>query len=144
MNYIHFFKPEHQRNLTGFALLILRFTVGFLMLYGHGWGKMLKLFGEDPIKFADPFGLGMTASLALTVFAEALCSFLLIIGLGTRLATIPLIILMLTIIFIIHWGDPFNKIEFGLLYLVPYVCILLMGAGRISIDALLSKSVPGS
>jgi putative oxidoreductase len=83
----------------------------------------------------------MTASLALTVFAEVLCSFLLIIGLGTRLATIPLIIMMLTIIFVVHWNDPFSKTEFALLFMVPYVCILLMGAGRISIDALLSQSV---
>ena len=141
MNFINLFNSKHQSHLTDIALLILRFTVGFLMLYGHGWRKLLKLFGEDPIKFADPFGVGMTASLALTVIAEVFCSFLLIIGLGTRLATIPLIIMMLTIIFVVHWGDPFSKTEFALLYMVPYVCILLMGAGRISIDSLLSKSV---
>lgn len=141
MNFIQLFNPKHQQQLTDIALFLLRVTVGFLMAYSHGWRKMLKLFADDPIKFADPFGIGAPASLGLTVFAEVLCSILLIFGLFTRMATIPLIIMMLTIIFVVHWDDPFNKIEFALLYLIPYLCILLMGPGRFSLDNLFSKTM---
>ena len=136
---IQIFDPKHQEQLTSVALLLLRSTVGFMMLYSHGWSKLMKFFGEEPIGFGDPIGLGMHTSLVLTVFAEAFCSFLLIIGLGTRLATIPLMITMLVAIFVIHWADPFGKKEFALLYLVPYITIFLMGAGRYSLDAFLTK-----
>ena len=139
MNFIQIFNPQHQKGLTDFALLLLRLTVGTMMIYSHGWPKLLKFFAEEPISFADPIGLGMTTSLVLAVFAELFCSFLLIIGLGTRIATIPLVITMLVAIFVIHWDDPFGKKEFALLYLVPYILIFLMGAGKYSLDALISK-----
>ncbi len=134
------FSYERNSNLTDVALLILRIAIGGMMLFSHGWGKMLRLFGPDPIKFADPFGLGMGPSLALTVFAEVVCAALIIIGLTTRWATIPLIITMLVAVFMIHWGDPFGKKEFALLYLIPLLVLLFTGAGRISFDALFDKS----
>ena len=140
MKIIKIFNPKQQEHLINFSLLLLRLTVGTMMIYSHGWGKLLKLFGEEAIGFADPIGLGMVISLFLTVFAEVFCSFLLIIGLGSRLATIPLMIVMLVAIFIIHWDDPFGKKEFAILYLVPYILIFLMGAGKYSLDALISKN----
>ena len=105
------------------------------MLYGHGWGKLLRLFGDDPIKFSDPFGIGPPASLALVVFAELFCAFLIAIGLFTRQAAIPLIITMLVAIFYAHLGDPFPKIEKALMYLTAYVSLLLTGPGWYSLDA---------
>jgi len=139
MDFIKLFDSKKQEQLSDIAILLLRVTVGALMLYSHGWGKLMKFFSEEPIGFADPIGLGMTATLILTVFAEVFCSFLLIVGFGTRLATIPLMITMLVAIFVIHWDDPFGKKEFALLYLVPYIVIFLIGAGRYSIDALITK-----
>lgn len=75
---------DYSHNIN-YVLLILRLSVGVFML-SHGWGKFLMLIGDDPIQFADPLGVGITASLALTVFAEVFCSVLLIFGLATRLA----------------------------------------------------------
>ena len=124
----------HNKNID-IALLLLRITFGGLMLINHGWGKMLKLFGDDPIKFADPFGIGAPASLGLTVFAEVLCAVLLVIGLFTRWAAIPLIITMLVAIFIIHIDDPFAKMEKAILFLTAYLAIGFAGSGWYSIDA---------
>lgn len=122
------------------ALLILRIVIGVFMLT-HGWGKMQSLFSGEPIQFADPIGLGATFSLALTVFAEVLCSILIIIGLGTRLAAIPLLITMLVAAFIIHANDGFGKQEFALLYAVIYLTIAMIGAGKYSLDYLISKKI---
>jgi len=116
------------------ALLLLRVSFGGLMLQGHGWGKLMKLINENPVTFADPLGIGATASLALAVFAEVLCAMLLVLGLFTRLVSIPLIITMLVAVFVVHMGDPFPKMEKGLLYLIPYVCLLIAGPGRYSLD----------
>ncbi len=58
------------------ALLLLRLTFGGMMIYGHGWRKLLRLFGDEPIKFRDVFGMGPEVSLVLAVFAEVLCALL--------------------------------------------------------------------
>lgn len=105
----------------------------------HGLGKLTKLLGPDPVAFADPFGIGMGPSLALAVFAEVVCSVLLIIGFFTRLATIPLLTTMAVAIFIIHAADEFGKKEMAVLYLLVYVTLLLAGAGKYSVDTLLYK-----
>ncbi|WP_342686557.1 DoxX family protein [Aequorivita flava] len=119
-------------------LLILRLTAGIFMLT-HGMGKFQTLFGSEPIQFLDPLGVGATASLALTVFAEVACSILLIFGMGTRLAALPLLITMGVATFIIHSNDGFAKQELPLLYAVIYITIIVMGAGKYSIDYLLSR-----
>ena len=135
------FRTDYESGHFDIAMLLMRLTFGGLMLVNHGWGKMIKLFSEDPIRFADPIGIGMAPSLGLTVFAEALCALLIVVGLGTRLATIPLIITMLVAVFVIHWADPFGDKEMALLYLIPYLAILLLGPGKFSLDSLIkSKS----
>ena len=133
------FNPGFYPNNVSTALLILRVVIGIFMLT-HGWGKMETLFSGEPTQFADPIGLGASFSLALTVFAEVLCSILLIIGLGTRLAAIPLLITMLVAAFIVHANDGFGKQEFALLYAVIYLTISIIGAGKYSLDYLLSKN----
>jgi len=109
------------------------------MLYGHGIGKMRRLFGNEPIEFADPFGLGPVASLGMAVFAEVVCAVLLILGLFTRWATIPLIITMVVAAFYVHIADPFSRMEKAILYLVPYICLLVAGGGFYSLDAQIRK-----
>lgn len=117
------------------SLLLLRLTFGGAMLYGHGWGKLMRFFGDDPIKFADPFGMGVVPSLALATFAEFFCAILIIFGAFTRYAVIPLIITMAVALFYVHLADPFGRQEKALLYLIPYVCLFLTGAGKYSVDA---------
>jgi|SRR5690606_24704631 Predicted membrane protein len=114
------------------GLLILRAGAG-LALVTHGWPK-LQNFGERASKFADPFGLGPEISLGLVVFAEFFCSLLVVLGVYTRLALIPLIINMATIVFLIHGGDPFGKKELAVLFLVSFGCLFFTGPGKYSVD----------
>ena len=118
-------------------LLILRVSVGGFMLT-HGIPKFLQLI-EGNTQFADPFGLGATISLVLAVFAEFLCSVLLIFGIGTRLATLPLIVTMAVAAFSIHASDPFQHKEMALLYLVIYLTILVFGGGKYEAGKLLRR-----
>jgi putative oxidoreductase len=117
------------------GLLILRVAVGSMIIMGHGWGKLIH-FAEKASVFPDPLGLGSTISLSLAIFAEVFCSIAIILGFATRLAVIPLIIMMSVATFIFHADDPWQKKEFALLYLVPFLTLLFTGAGRYSLDTI--------
>lgn len=132
--------PGNYPNNISAVLLLARIVVGIFML-SHGIGKLSKLFGDEPIQFADPIGVGVTASLVLAVFAEVFCSLLLIIGMATRLLAIPLLITMLVSAFIVHAGDGFGKQELPLLYAASYLVIVIAGAGRYSLDRFISKEL---
>jgi len=114
------------------GLLILRVGVSGLMLT-HGIPKLMQLL-EGNMEFGDPLGIGSSLSLILTVIGEALCPILIIFGIKTRLASIPPIITMLVAAFIVHASDPVATKEKALLYLIGFVAIGLMGAGRFSVD----------
>ncbi len=118
-------------------VLFLRVTISALML-SHGVPKLLSLLSGN-IRFASVFGLGEGLSLSLAVFAEVICSILILFGLGTRLAVMPLIITLLIAVFHIHAADPFSKQELGLLYLVGYVILFFTGSGKYSLDYLIPR-----
>jgi len=124
--------------LSNLGLLLLRLGVGSMMLGSHGWGKLTS-FASKADGFPDPLGLGSPLSLALVVFAEVVCPLLLIAGLATRVAAIPLLVTMLVAAFVIHGDDPFAKKEFALLYALPCLTLVLTGAGAYSVDAVLLK-----
>lgn len=115
-------------------LFVMRLTFGFSMLLGHGIGKFNKLF-QDPIKFYDFANLGPELSLYLAVFAELICSVLLILGLGTRLAALPLFITMAVAFFIVHGTDPFSERELAFCYMIIYAVFIYSGAGKYSVDS---------
>lgn len=116
------------------ALLLLRLSFGGMMIYGHGWGKLLRLIGDEPIRFRDVFGMGPEISLALAVFSEVLCALLLMAGLFTRWALLPLIFTMFVAAFIAHGGDGFSEQEKALMYMVAFIGLFLSGPGKYSVD----------
>lgn len=130
------FRPSINTSLAHIWLFFFRVAVSAFMLT-HGFPKFLKVL-EGNFKFADPFGLGSLTSLLLALFAEFFCSILIMLGLATRLASIPLIITMLTAAFIAHAGDPFARKEMALLYLLIYISLLVFGGGKYSTDQIIT------
>lgn len=113
--------------------LVLRVGAGGAMLWQHGWPK-LAAFSEKMDGFADPFGLGPGISLTLIVLAEVLCSTLIVLGLWTRIASIPLIIGMAVVVFMVKGDAGFAEQELAVLYLIAFLAILFTGSGRFAID----------
>lgn len=132
------FQVQLSDNQLGIALLLLRVFAGAFMLT-HGVPKLGRLFSGEEIRFMDFMGLGPAVSLTLAVFAEFLCSVLVMIGAATRLASIPLIVTMATAAFVAHADDPFGTKEKPLLFLVIFVFLLLAGAGKYSVDSAIGK-----
>jgi len=117
------------------GLLLLRVAIGAFMLV-HGWQKVMG-YSAMADKFPDPLGMGSQLSLISAIAAEVGCSVLLIVGLGTRLATLPLAFTMIIALFVIHGDHTWDKRELAAMYLSIYAVIFLTGPGRFSFDELI-------
>lgn len=127
--------------MASIGLLILRLGMGGYMLT-HGWGKVQMLLAGEFEKFADPLGIGLTFSLIGAVFAEFVCAALVMVGLATRLAAIPLVFTMAVAAFVVHGSDPWTmgagaSKEPAMLFLIPFLALAFTGPGRFSLDALI-------
>lgn len=122
--------------LQAISLLLLRVGFGVMMLAGHGLPKLLH-FGTLLAEFPDPIGLGRSFSLVLAIFAEFFCSVLIVLGIATRLAAIPLVITMLIALALVHAADPWQSKELAAVYLVAFTVILISGGGTFALDHLL-------
>lgn len=117
--------------------LLLRLCFGGLIMT-HGWPKLMN-FTQYAAQFPDPIGMGSKVALALTIFAEFFCGALVVLGLLTRWATIPLLICMAVIIFVIHGPDPLGKKEMGIMFAIAFSAILITGPGKYSLDGAIGK-----
>ena len=132
-----FLKPLKLPPSADFGVLILRVGISALMLT-HGFAKLQGFLGGER-SFADPIGIGETLSYILTIGAEFGCSILLILGLFTRAALVPLIFTMIVVAFVVHGDDPFSKKEHAISFLIVYLTLFFTGPGKYSVDSKLYK-----
>lgn len=147
--------PGPQDSAASAGLLILRLGVAGYMVT-HGWAKVTMLVERQFEMFGDPIGIGPVASLVLVVIAEFLCAILVVAGLATRLAAIPIVITMAVAAFVAHGADPWTMTEAAMRYfsgasqswaskqpaltfLFVFLAIVFTGAGRFSLDALIAS-----
>ncbi|MBS1538164.1 MAG: DoxX family protein [Bacteroidetes bacterium] len=134
------FSTLRNDRFVDIAILIMRIWIGCFMLT-HGTPKLMKLFSDVPIQFADPIGIGIYFSFILAVFAEFFCSCFLILGLASRASLIPLIINMSVAGFIVHSNDPFGRKEMAFLFLLVYIVLFLLGSGKYSLDRVIETKL---
>jgi putative oxidoreductase len=142
----HQLKPNHMKRLfstrysengMSFALLILRIAAGGLIMT-HGYSKLIS-FASRSSTFSDPYHIGHSTSMALVIFAEFFCGALIVMGLLTRLAAVPLIITMATVVFSVNHGKLTGNGELPVLFLACFITLLFAGPGKVSIDRLIGK-----
>jgi putative oxidoreductase len=131
-----------QENFVSLGLLVLRLGVAGMMLAGHGWAKLIGFAGMVQ-HFPDPLGIGSRATLAVAVIAELVCSALLVLGLGTRVAAVPPLATMLVAAFMVSAHQPFAARELALLYATGYLTLLLAGGGRFALERVVKIQVKG-
>ncbi len=119
------------------GLLLLRVVFGGIMIPAHGFKKLAN-FDAMKNEFIHFMGMSSTLSLGLAIFAELLCAILVVMGLMTRWAAIPLIIVMLVALQTNGW-EIIGKNEFPFVLGMSYLIILIMGPGKYSLDYLISK-----
>jgi putative oxidoreductase len=124
------------------APLVARITLGVLFV-GTGWGKLHSL--DKLTEFFIELGIpapGLHAP--LVACTEFFCGGLLLLGLGSRLAALPLLVTMLVAIVTaqraeIHGlGDLFGLVEWT--YSALLLWVALAGPGRLSLDHALAQA----
>jgi putative oxidoreductase len=118
-----------------FGLLALRLGAGGTMLWQHGWPKLMG-FADRMDSFPDPIGAGPLVSLGLITLAETVCAALVLLGLWTRITTVPLVIGMAIAAFVVNGGKPFPQQELAVLFLMAFLTLFFTGSGRFSLDRL--------
>ncbi|GAB3496545.1 DoxX family protein [Spirosoma knui] len=119
------------------AALVLRLGFGFMMSFNHGYVKLMH-FHEWKTDFTSFMGLSGSLSLSLAIFAELVCSIMLIVGLFTRLALLPLLVTMV-VIFQSHNWDFLGEGELATSFGIGYLAILAVGPGRYSLDYMIGE-----
>lgn len=132
------FAPANNSTSANIALLVLRLWIGLEMFILHGTDKLLHFSKYAAMPFPDPFGIGSSASLAMSVFAEFFASLLLIFGLLTRFGALVLMINMTVAFITAHHGKLTGEHsgELAFVYLLIYTVILIAGPGKVSLDKL--------
>lgn len=117
------------------------------LVLAYGFYNPAKMKWADINAIGEWFGsIGVPAPLLnayLAAGTEALGVVLLVLGLGTRLISIPLMITMVVAIVTVHWAHGFeageNGFEIPLYYMIMLFTLLIMGPGKASLDYLIGK-----
>lgn len=123
---------------TDLALLVLRIVFGLTLAFGHGLGKLppSEGFVDGTAAMGFPLPTLFAWAAALSEFAGGV---LLALGLLTRPAALFVAITM-AVAFVVRHQAAVTGPESGemaLLYLAASVALLLAGAGRYALDAIL-------
>lgn len=130
------------RRLVWLAPLVARVTVGWVFVT-TGWAKLHSLQ-----KIVDYFTeLGISYPEIQAPFASAnefVCGLLILVGLATRVASIPLIIVMLVAIRTAQWENIdslaalLGTVEWA--YIAIFAWLAIAGPGPISLDYLIGRA----
>lgn len=106
---------------------------GVEKLHGENW------FADIQDQFPFPFNVvPPEISWQIATWSELIGPVLLVLGLGTRFATVSLIILTIVAWASVHAGNGYNVVDNGfklpLIYLIMFVPLLLSGPGKLSLD----------
>ncbi len=112
-----------------------------MLLYVHGIPKILH-YANELAHIEDPFGLGPSLSLWAAIFAEVLCPIAIVLGVGTRLACLPIIVVLLIAMLAVHPDWSVAEGQFGWLLLIIFMTIGLCGTGRWGLLAPVRKETP--
>jgi len=119
---------------TDLGLLFIRIWFAFGLFFRHGFEKFTR-FPHMLGHFPDPLHVGPVIGLSFALITDGICTLLIILGFGTRLAALLLTINLLVVFAFIH-GLSIMKDHAELVYsyLGLSVFIVIAGPGKYSLD----------
>ena len=135
-----------SRLLSWLPLLVTRICLGGLFL-STGWGKVHDL--GKVARFFTELGIPAPAfNAALVGYSELICGALLLVGLASRFATIPLLTTMIVALATAKQSelhgitDLFGQVEFT--YSCMLLVVMVLGPGAASVDGIIARTVDSS
>jgi putative oxidoreductase len=119
---------------SDFGLLVLRLFFGINLFWWHGREKITH-FSQMSSHFPNPLHIGSHASLIYALISDGICSILVALGLGTRLAAFIVFVDISVAFYFVH-HHPFSggHGELLLLYIGGFLALVCTGGGRFSLD----------
>lgn len=119
---------------SDFGLLALRVWLGISLFLKHGVEKIVH-FSRMSAHFPDPVHLGGHTSLIIAMISDSICSLLVALGLGTRIAAF-IIFMNLGVAFCLvhHYAFHTDHGELIIAYMGGFLALIFTGAGRFSLD----------
>jgi putative oxidoreductase len=133
-----------RKSYNDLGLLVLRIVVGTTLCIKHGWEKAFDfhtMATNTTLPFPNLFHLGTVLTLVIALISDFICSILIVLGLGTRIATVFALANIAVAWALVHhfsfFGPRADHGEIIVLFLGAIISIFLAGPGRYSIDYLL-------
>lgn len=116
-------------------MLLLRLFLGINLFLHHGMEKILH-FSSMSHRFPDPIHIGSHGSFIYAFIADAICSVLVALGFGTRIAAL-IVAVNVGVAFALVQRYPFatTQGEMMLLYIGGFLALIFTGGGAFSLDA---------
>jgi len=131
--------PVYSPDRFDWGLLCLRVWFGMSLFLKHGWEKPTN-FERMSQHFPNPLHIGPVPSLIFALISDAICSVLVVLGLGTRWAALLVFINIFVAWSFVHhfqfFGRGADHGEAVVLYLGAFLALAIMGPGRLSLDYL--------
>ncbi|KKB62907.1 LysR family transcriptional regulator [Robbsia andropogonis] len=138
--------PNLQKLLTWFnvdlGLLFLRTSASILLLAVHGWPKIINYTSQLQL-IEDPLKIGRWFSLDFAIFAEVICPILMIVGIATRLAALPILIIIVMAVAIVHPDWSLAEGQFAWMLLIIFATVAIAGPGKYALSEAVIKRQSG-
>ncbi|MCL2450554.1 MAG: DoxX family protein [Polyangiaceae bacterium] len=126
------------------APLLGRLAVGLLFV-STGWGKVHDI--PKVTQFFEHLGIPAPGFNAVVVgYSELICGSLLVVGLLTRLAALPLIVSMVVALLTAKASDIHGVFDLvgadEFTYLIVLVMIAILGPGAVALDRYVARALP--
>lgn len=122
------------------SLLVFRVLISVELMIAHGL-KKIGIGGEQAEQVPNPLHLPVSFNQLFAVSANLFFPILIIIGLFTRLAIVPILAVTLIGYFVVHWNDSTLVKDLPFMYSVSFLLLFVLGPGKYSADYFINKRV---
>lgn len=120
-------------SFNNLALLIFRFLLAIELFRVHGM-KKFRIENGQREHVPNPFHLPEKLNGFVATLSDTVVPFLIILGIGTRLAVLPSIGVTAVGYFVVHRKDSLEVRDVPYMYTISLLLILALGAGKYSLD----------
>jgi len=122
------------------SLFVFRILVSVELMMAHGL-KKVGIGIAQAEQIPNPLCLPENLNRLFAISANLFFPVLVILGLFTRIAVLPILAVTLTGYFVVHWHDSLLEKDTPFIYSVIYLFLLVIGPGKYSADYSINKRI---